>query len=129
MKFGRTIRKLREDKNISIAQLAKKVGMSPTYLAPIERDVFPPPAEDKVVRIAKALNQDSDEFLALAGRVSSDLHRIIRRNPSPTARLLRGVSGLSSREISKLAVLAEKRNSNSSPASRKRSASKARKNS
>ena len=129
MKFGRTIRKLREDKNISIAQLAKKVGMSPTYLAPIERDVFPPPAEDKVVRIAKALNQDSDDFLALAGRVSSDLHRIIRRNPSPTARLLRGVSGLSSREISKLAVLAEKRNSNSSPVSKKRSVSKARKNS
>jgi transcriptional regulator with XRE-family HTH domain len=124
MKFGRTIRKLREGKNISIAQLAKKVGMSPTYLAPIERDVFPPPAEDKVVRIAKVLNQDSDEFLALAGRVSSDLHRIIRRNPSPTARLLRGVSGLSSREIFKLAVLAEKRNH--SPAPKKRSASKAR---
>ena len=127
MKFGRTIRKLREGKNISIAQLAKKVGMSPTYLAPIERDVFPPPAEDKVVRIAKALNQDSDEFLALAGRVSTDLGRIIRSNPSPTARLLRGVSGLPSREISKLAVLAEKRNHG--PASKKRSASKARKNS
>ncbi len=123
MKFGRTIRKLREARNISIAQLAKKVGMSPTYLAPIERDVFPPPSEDKVVRIAKALNQDSDEFLALAGRVSSDLRRIIRKNPSQTARLLRGVAKLPSREISKLVVQAEKRNQSSGP--KKRSGSRA----
>ena len=43
MRFGKTVRKLREEKQISIAQLAKRVGMSPTYLAPIERDVFPPP--------------------------------------------------------------------------------------
>jgi transcriptional regulator with XRE-family HTH domain len=125
MKFGRTIRKLREARNISIAQLAKKVGMSPTYLAPIERDVFPAPSEDKVIRIAKALNQDSDELLALAGRVSSDLHRIIRKNPSQTARLLRGVAKLPSREISKLAVLAEKRSPSSG--SKKRSGARAQK--
>ena len=81
MKFGRTIRKLREEKNISIAQFARKVGISPTYLAPIERDVFPPPAEHKVVKIAKALDQNPDEFLALAGRVGTDLRRIIRRQP------------------------------------------------
>ena len=62
-----------------------------------------------------------DEFLALAGRVSSDLHRIIRKNPSQTARLLRGVAGLPSREISKLAVLAEKRHQPSAPKKRSRS--------
>ena len=111
MKFGRTIRSLREEKNISIAQLARKVGMSPTYLAPIERDVFPPPSENKVVRIARALDQNSDEFLALAGRVASDLNRIIRRNPSQTARLLRAVKGLPAKEIDKLAARAEKKQS------------------
>lgn len=109
MKFGRTVRKLREEKQISIAQLARRVGMSPTYLAPIERDVFPPPAESKVVKIAKALDQDSDEFLALAGRVASDLHRIIRKRPSPTARLLRAVSGLPEAEIEKIVKAAEQR--------------------
>lgn len=115
MKFGRSVRRLREEKNISIAQLAKKVGMSPTYLAPIERDVFPPPAEEKVIRIARALNQNPDEFLALAGRVSSDLNRIIRRNPARTAKLLRAVSGLPDREIDRLAMLAEKRKVTSVP--------------
>jgi transcriptional regulator with XRE-family HTH domain len=109
MKFGKTVRKLREEKQISIAQLARQVGMSPTYLAPIERDVFPPPAEQKVVKIAKALDQDADELLALAGRVASDLHRIIRRMPIPAARLLRAVSGLPETEIEKIVRAAEAR--------------------
>ena len=109
MKFGRTIRRLREEKNISIAQFAKKVGMSPTYLAPIERDVFPPPAEEKVIRIARALEQDPDALLALAGRIASDLHRIIRKQPTQAARLLRAVDGLPIREIERLVVLARKR--------------------
>lgn len=109
MRFGKTVRKLREEKQISIAQLAKRAGMSPTYLAPIERDVFPPPAESKVVKIAKALDQDSDEFLALAGRVASDLNRIIRRRPSPTARLLRAVSGLPETEVEKIVKAVEER--------------------
>ncbi|MFQ5789668.1 MAG: helix-turn-helix domain-containing protein [Acidobacteriota bacterium] len=107
MKFGKTIRKLREERNISIAQFAKRVGMSPTYLAPIERDVFPPPAEDKVIRIAKALGQDPDEFLAMSGRVASDLRRIIRKNPGHTARLLRAIDGLPGEEIERLASLAQ----------------------
>lgn len=109
MKFGRTVRKLREEKQISIAQLARKAGMSPTYLAPIERDVFPPPAESKVIKIAKALDQDSDELLALAGRVASDLNRIIRKRPGQTARLLRAVSDLPEMEIEKIVKAAEER--------------------
>lgn len=109
MRFGKTVRKLREEKQISIAQLAKRVGMSPTYLAPIERDVFPPPAENKVVKIARALHQDSDELLALAGRVASDLNRIIRKNPTQTARLLRAVSGLPETEIEKIVKAVEER--------------------
>lgn len=104
MKFGRTIRKLREERGVSIAEFAKKVGMSPTYLAPIERDVFPPPAEAKVVRIAKALDQDPDEFLALAGRIASDLERVVLKHPKETAALLRAVDGMSSDQLIKVAA-------------------------
>jgi len=109
MKFGRTVRKLREGKNISIAQLARQVGMSPTYLAPIERDVFPPPAEQKVVRIAKALGQDPDEFLALAGRIGTDLRKIIKRRPARAGQLLRAIDVLSDQEIDSLLSNARKR--------------------
>jgi transcriptional regulator with XRE-family HTH domain len=58
--------------------MAKKIGVSPTYLSKIERDEFPPPAEDKVKKMAEILGRDQDELLALAGRVASDLTEIIR---------------------------------------------------
>lgn len=109
MKFGRTIRKLREERDISIAQFARKVGISPTYLAPIERDVFPPPAEQKVVRIARALDQDPDEMLALAGRVSSDLRRIIYRQPASAGKVLRAIDGLAAEHVDELVVAAKKK--------------------
>ncbi|GMR21985.1 MAG: helix-turn-helix transcriptional regulator [Acidobacteriota bacterium] len=109
MKFGRTIRRLREEKNISIAQFARKVGISPTYLAPIERDVFPPPAEHKVVKIAKALDQDPDELLALAGRVGTDLRRIIRRQPVNAGRMLRAIDGLPRVDVEALVSSAKKK--------------------
>ena len=110
MKFGRTIRRLREERNISIAQFARKVGMSPTYLAPIEREVFPPPAEQKVVRIAKALDQNPDELLALAGRIGTDLRRIIRRQPATAGRMLRAIDGLPAEHIDVLVATARKKN-------------------
>ncbi len=110
MKFGRTVRKLREERELSIAQFARKVGMSPSYLAPIERDVFPPPREKKVVRIAKALGQDPDVFLALAGRIGSDLKRIIKRQPANAARLLRAIDGLSDRDVDELVKTARRKN-------------------
>lgn len=108
-KFGRTVRKLRQEKKISIAKFARKVGISPTYLAPIEREVFPPPAESKVVRIAKALDRDPDEFLSLAGRISTEVRRIFHRQPSQAARLLRAIDGLSEAEVDKLVEAARKK--------------------
>ena len=114
MKFGKMMRKLREEKHISIAKFARSVGMSPTYLAPIERDVFPPPAESKVVRIARALGQDPDEFLALAGRIGIDLRRIIYRQPRQAAELLRAIDGLPQEAIDELVETARRKNRRSS---------------
>jgi transcriptional regulator with XRE-family HTH domain len=114
MKFGKMMRKLREEKHISIAKFARSVGMSPTYLAPIERDVFPPPAESKVVRIARALGQDPDEFLALAGRIGIDLRRIIYRQPRQAAELLRAIDGLPREAIDELVEAARRKNRRSS---------------
>jgi len=47
--------------------MAKKIDVSPTYLSKIERDEFPPPAEDRVKAIAKILECDADDLLARAG--------------------------------------------------------------
>ena len=45
----------REAKEIGLREMAKMIGVSPTYQSKVERDEFPPPAEDKVRKIAKIL--------------------------------------------------------------------------
>ena len=100
--FGNKVRNLRIERRISLRKFAAKVGMSPTYLSKVERGDFAPPAENKVIAIAKALEQDPDEFLALAGRFSSDLKDIIQNKPKVIAGLLRKTKGLSPEEINNL---------------------------
>ena len=106
--FGATIRDLREAQQISLRKFADKVGISPTYLSKIERDEFPPPGEETVKKFAVALDQDPDELLALAGKVSSDLPAIIQQRPRELASFLRTASALSSDEMAKLTKYVEK---------------------
>ena len=103
-KFGAFIRREREalDPKIGLREMAKKIGVSPTYLSKVERDEFPPPAEDKVIAIAKILDLDVDVLLARAGKVSSDLTQIIREHPREMASVLRGTVGMSEDEKAKL---------------------------
>ena len=107
-KFGAFIRHEREGKEIGLREMAKMIGVSPTYLSKVERDEFPPPAEDKVKAIAKIIECDADELLARAGRVSSDLSDIIKRHPVELAALLRTTKGLTADDMAKLARQAQK---------------------
>ena len=108
IKFGAFVRHERENKEIGLRQMAKKIGVSPTYLSKIERDEFSPPAEDKVRKIANILGSDVDELLALAGKVSSDLSEIIRERPRQLAALLRTTKGMSADDVTRLAREAKK---------------------
>ena len=92
--FGDYLRQRREalratDPAFSVRQVAAKVGLEPSYLSKIERDEQPPPSEESIRAIAKALGEDPDVLLALAGKVSADLQRIIRGRPRLFAELLR----------------------------------------
>jgi transcriptional regulator with XRE-family HTH domain len=107
-KFGAFIRRKREAKGIGLREMAKKIGVSPTYLSKVERDEFPPPAEDKVRKIAGILGEDADELLALAGRVASDLTEIIREQPREMADFLRAARGLTAEDMTRLARAAQK---------------------
>jgi transcriptional regulator with XRE-family HTH domain len=101
-KFGAFVRRAREGKQIGLREMATMIGVSPTYLSKVERDEFPPPAEEKVKAIAKIIGCDSDDLLARAGRVSSDILDIIKRHPVELAALLRTTKGLSAEEINRL---------------------------
>lgn len=107
--FGASIRTWREDKEIGLRRFADLVGMSPTYLSKIERDEFPPPGEEKIKAIAKELDRDPDELLALAGRVASDLEEIIQQKPREMATFLRAARGLTPKDIEQLTRQVERK--------------------
>ncbi|MCA3624606.1 MAG: helix-turn-helix domain-containing protein [Sphingomonas sp.] len=107
-KFGAFIRARREAKEIGLREMAKMIGVSPTYVSKVERDEFPPPAEDKVRLIAGVIGCDVDELLARAGKVATDLSDIIKRNPVEVAALLRTTKGLTADELTRLAREAQK---------------------
>jgi len=108
MMFGRLVRRERMVRGIGLREMAKKVGVSPTYLSQIERGEFKPPTEDKVRKIAEIIGHDPDELLALAGRVASDLTEIIRRRPREMADFLRAAKGLTADDIARFALQAQK---------------------
>jgi transcriptional regulator with XRE-family HTH domain len=100
-KFGAFIRARREAKEIGLREMAKMIGVSPTYVSKVERDEFPPPAEDKIRLIAGVIGCDVDELLARAGKVASDLSDIIKRHPVELA-------ALTTEDIARLARSAQK---------------------
>ena len=102
-RFGQFVRRRREAREIGLREMAKMIGVSPTYLSKVERDEFPPPAEDRVKAIAKIINCDSDDLLARAGRVARDISDIIKRQPVELAALLRTTKGLTADDIARWA--------------------------
>jgi transcriptional regulator with XRE-family HTH domain len=78
-----------EDVRFSVRQVADRVGIEPSYLSKVERDIGSPPSEETLVRLAGELGLDADVLLALAGKVSSDLQAVIRRRPRLFADLIR----------------------------------------
>lgn len=92
--FGDYLRKVREtlragDARFSVRQVASRVGIEPSYLSKIERGEQPPPSEETIVLLAQDLGEDPDVLLAVAGKVSKELQRIIRHRPKLFSELLR----------------------------------------
>ena len=85
--FGDYIRKQREkrkqaDSSFSVRQVASRIGVEPSFLSKVERNIEPPPSEEKIIAIADDLDEDADVLLAMAGKVSSDLKLIICKRPA-----------------------------------------------
>jgi transcriptional regulator with XRE-family HTH domain len=82
---------LQESKDFSVRRVALKIGVEPAYLSKVERSIVPPPSEKKIVLLAIELNEDPDVLLAMAGKVSADLLRIIRERPLLFSELIRSL--------------------------------------
>jgi HTH-type transcriptional regulator, competence development regulator len=97
--LGEFIRHRREelratDATFSVRQVAERVGIEPSYLSKVERDIGSPPAEETMVRLAAELRVDADVMLAMAGKVSRDLRDVIRRRPQLFGQLIRELKDL-----------------------------------
>lgn len=91
--LGQYLRQLREkyqetDKDFSLRKVAVKLGIEPSYLSKIERDLEKTPSEDLIIKIAHLFGEDKDVLLAMTGKVSSELQNIILKNPKVFAQLL-----------------------------------------
>lgn len=91
--FGQYIRQLREqlcenDKEFSLRKVAHQLGVEPSYLSKIERDIEKSPSENLILKIAHEFHQDANILLAMNGKVSNELQAIIMKNPVVFSELL-----------------------------------------
>ncbi len=102
--FGEYIRQRREElraksPEFSLRKVAARIGVEPSFLSKVERGEQPPPSETKIKLLAEALGEDADVLLALAGKVSSDLQKVIRQRPQLFAELIRGIKDAPDRAV------------------------------
>lgn len=60
--FGETIRELRESKDISLREVAARIGVDPSFLSRVENGTKRPTRE-QVVALASVLNEDRNKLL------------------------------------------------------------------
>ena len=77
--FGDFLRRLRKQKKRTQRDLASEVGVNYTYLSKLENDApgFASVSEGTLLKLADALDADSDEVITRAGKVPSDIQRIL----------------------------------------------------
>lgn len=98
--FGERIKELRLKKRFGLREFAKKVGISPTYLSKMEREQDPPPAEDKIIRMAALLGADHNDLLALAKKLPPDFKKAFTKNRIYTRKVPEFLRTVSERNLS-----------------------------
>lgn len=63
--IGRNVRRLREERGISLSALARRAGISKAYLSQLENDPAKKPSAEIVYHLARALEVSMTELLGL----------------------------------------------------------------
>ena len=87
--FGEIIRQRRLTLEIGLRKLAENIGISATYLSKIERNELAPPAEERIIDLARALDLEADNLLTLARRLPPDVRTYIEDHPDEVTALIR----------------------------------------
>lgn len=84
MTFGERIREIRQLKNLTLRDLAKKVRVTFTYLSKIENQKLSfgeYPSDDLIVKLAGVLDADADELLLLAEKIPEAIRKRVLERP------------------------------------------------
>lgn len=106
--FGDYIRNRREElqkaspSTFSLRKVAHEADIEPSYLSKIERGLQPPPGQTTIEALARVLDEDKDVMLALAGKVSDDLSKIIQKRPKLFATLIRELKDMPDKAVLRL---------------------------
>lgn len=73
MSFGAFIRERRNERGLTLLDVAAEVELSVPYLSRIERDRENPPKDELIRRLAQVLDIPEDEAFAAARRLPPDL--------------------------------------------------------
>ena len=80
MTFGKKIRELRKQKQLTLRQLAEMVGVHFTYMSKIENERLPHTPSFKTIQgLAKALDADELELLELAHKVPPSIGTLFKQ--------------------------------------------------
>jgi transcriptional regulator with XRE-family HTH domain len=106
--LGEGLRCKRVEMDISLRDLAKKLGLAPSYLSDIENDRRVP-SEEVLQRLATELKLKFDDLMARAGRFGDDAERYMKHHPAAGA-LVRRISDkrLPDEDLKKLMTTVEK---------------------
>ena len=108
MIFGTRIRELRQEKNLTLRDVAKKVRVTFTYLSKIENQKLSFgefPSNDLILRLATALDADPDELLLMAEKIPDAIRQRVLQRPD----VFRKIASLDDTELEARAGFPRKR--------------------
>lgn len=106
MKFGKRVRQLREEREMHLSDLARAMGWSSVYMSDIELGHRNPPSQEKILKIAEALDADPVQLIDLAAttkkKVEFDLQGVQPHRAEMALLLARSWSGLKDEDVEKI---------------------------
>ncbi len=97
--LGEIIRRARDDKEIGVRELARRIDKSGSFIVRIENDDPPPSVAEETLRaIAGELELEADRLITLAGKTPSD----VRPEDEEEVALYRSVKNLDDEQREKV---------------------------
>ena len=100
-KLGVLISQERKNKDFSLRDFGKEVGVSHVAISHIEK-VKVEAKKETLIKIAKILNYDKDTLLAKASKLDDDVENMLSEKSETAAVLFRSAAGLTDEQLKKI---------------------------